>query len=34
MIKLNYSKASEFINDDEIKNMKTAVLSAQKTLDE
>lgn len=34
MIKLNYSKASEFINDDEIKNMKTAVLSAQNTLDE
>lgn len=34
MIKLNYSKASEFINDDEIKNMKTAVLSAQSTLDE
>lgn len=34
MIKLNYSKASGFINDDEIKNMKTAVLSAQSTLDE
>lgn len=34
MIKLNYSKASEFINDDEIKNMKTAVLSAQNTLNE
>lgn len=34
MIKLNYSKASEFINDDEIKNMKTAVLGAQRTLDE
>ncbi len=34
MIKLNYSKASGFINDDEIKNMKTAVLSAQNTLDE
>mgnify|MGYP004512885537 FL=1 len=34
MIKLNYSKASGFINDDEIKNMKTAVLSAQRTLDE
>lgn len=34
MIKLNYSKASGFINDDEVKNMKTAVLSAQSTLDE
>ncbi len=34
MIKLDYSKTSKFINDDEIKNIKTAVLSAQKTLDD
>ncbi|MCI5969844.1 MAG: glucose-6-phosphate isomerase [Oscillospiraceae bacterium] len=34
MIKLDYSKTSKFISDDEIKNMKTAVMSAQNTLNE